>query len=92
MQINRAIAPLVDVMIGNEEDFSAALGLEVPGLDAGCSRLDPANFKKMIARAVEMFPNFRAVATTLRQPASPCRTAFLKNGSRRRFRSAASRS
>ena len=66
MQVNRAIAPLVDVMIGNEEDFSAALGFEVTGLDAGCSKLDPANFRKMFARAVEMFPNFRVVATTLR--------------------------
>ena len=33
MEVNRAIAPLVDVMIGNEEDFSAALGFEVEGLD-----------------------------------------------------------
>ncbi|MBN2317845.1 MAG: sugar kinase [Acidobacteria bacterium] len=66
MQVNRSIAPLVDVMIGNEEDFSAALGFEVPGLDAGCSKLDPANFKKMISRAVKTFPNFKVVATTLR--------------------------
>ena len=66
MEVNRAIAPLVDVMIGNEEDFSAALGFEVPGLDEGCSKLDPTNFKKMIAEAVKEFPNFKAVATTLR--------------------------
>ncbi len=66
MEVNRAIAPLVDVMIGNEEDFSAALGFEVPGLDEGCSKLDPSNFKKMIAQVVKEFPNFKAVATTLR--------------------------
>lgn len=66
MEVNRAIAPLVDVMIGNEEDFSAALGFEVPGLDAGCSKLDPSNFKKMIAEAVKIFPVFKAVAATLR--------------------------
>ncbi len=66
MQINRQIAPLVDVMIGNEEDFSAALGFQVEGLDEGCSKLDPTNFKKMIAEAVKEFPNFKAVATTLR--------------------------
>ena len=65
-QVNRAIAPLVDVMIGNEEDFSASLGFEVEGLDEHCSRLDPCNFKKMIQEAVRMFPNFSAVATTLR--------------------------
>jgi len=66
MEVNRAIAPYVDVMIGNEEDFSAALGFAVPGLDEGCSKLDPANFKKMIREAVKAFPNFQAVATTLR--------------------------
>lgn len=66
MEVNRSIAPLVDVMIGNEEDFSAALGFEVEGLDDGCSKLDPANFKKMITQVVKEFPNFKAVATTLR--------------------------
>ena len=66
MDVNRAIAPFVDVMIGNEEDFSAALGFEVEGLDDDCSKLDPDNFKKMILQAVETFPNFQVVATTLR--------------------------
>lgn len=66
IEVNRAIAPLVDVMIGNEEDFSASLGFQVEGLDEGCSKLDPTNFKKMIAKAVHEFPNFKIVATTLR--------------------------
>ncbi len=66
IEVNRRIAPLVDVMIGNEEDFTAALGFEVPEMDAHLSNIDPSNFKKMIAEAVKMFPNFKAVATTLR--------------------------
>ena len=65
-QVNRELAKLVDVMIGNEEDFSASLGFEVEGLDGDCSKLDPRNFKKMIEEAVRTFPNFAAVATTLR--------------------------
>lgn len=65
-EVNRAIAPYIDVMMGNEEDFTACLGLEVPGLDEHISKLDPSNFKKMILEAVKQFPNFRAVATTLR--------------------------
>ena len=65
--MNRSIAPYVDVMIGNEEDFSAALGFAVEGLDEDCSKLDPANFQRMIQEAVKTFPNFQAVATTLRQ-------------------------
>lgn len=65
-EVNRRIASSVDVMIGNEEDFTAALGFRVEGLDEGCSKLDPSNFKKMINQAVKEYPNFKAVATTLR--------------------------
>jgi 2-dehydro-3-deoxygluconokinase len=64
--VNRKIASLVDVMIGNEEDFTAALGFEVPGLDEHISNLDPANFKKMIANVTKSYPNLKVVATTLR--------------------------
>lgn len=66
VEVNRRIASLVDVMIGNEEDFTAALGFKVPGLDEHISNLDPVNFKKMIAEVLTMYPNFQAVATTLR--------------------------
>ena len=65
-RVNRAIARHVDVMIGNEEDFTACLGFEVEGLDEHISAIDPANFKKMIQTAVAQFPNFKVAATTLR--------------------------
>ncbi len=64
--VNRELAPLVDVMIGNEEDFTAALGFEVEGQDEHHSKLDVRNFQRMIERAVAEFPNFKVVATTLR--------------------------
>jgi 2-dehydro-3-deoxygluconokinase len=66
IEINRRIAQLVDVMIGNEEDFIAALGFQVEGLDEQISKIDSANFKKMILQVVKQFPNFRVIATTLR--------------------------
>jgi 2-dehydro-3-deoxygluconokinase len=65
-EVNRELAPYVDVMIGNEEDFSAALGFEVPGIDADLVKLDAAGYKKMILEVVETFPNIKVVATTLR--------------------------
>ena len=65
-EVNRGLAPLIDVMLGNEEDFSAALGFEVEGMDDGYSKLDPAKFKAMIEKVVAEYPNFKAVATTLR--------------------------
>lgn len=66
MAVNRKVAGLVDVMIGNEEDFTAALGFHVEGVDENLSALDVGAFKKMITQAVAAYPNFKAVATTLR--------------------------
>jgi 2-dehydro-3-deoxygluconokinase len=65
-EVNRRLAKHVDVMIGNEEDFTACLGLEVEGADANLSELDAASFRSMIERASAEFPNFQVVATTLR--------------------------
>jgi 2-dehydro-3-deoxygluconokinase len=65
-EVNRRLAPLVDVMLGNEEDFSAALGFEVKGQDEHISKVEAEAFKKMIASAVKEFP-FKVVATTLRK-------------------------
>jgi 2-dehydro-3-deoxygluconokinase len=65
-EVNRALAPYVDVMLGNEEDFTAALGLEVSGVDESYAELETAGFRAMIECAAKMFPNFQVVATTLR--------------------------
>ncbi|MFL6227201.1 MAG: PfkB family carbohydrate kinase [Pyrinomonadaceae bacterium] len=65
-EVNRELAPLVDVMLGNEEDFTACLGFEVEDLDEHHSTLDAEKFQRMIERAVAEFPNFKVVATTLR--------------------------
>jgi len=65
-EVNRELASYVDVMIGNEEDFTACLGLEVEGVDEHFSSLDPSNFKRMIQLARAQYPNFQVVATTLR--------------------------
>jgi 2-dehydro-3-deoxygluconokinase len=66
-EVNRELAGYVDVMLGNEEDFTAALGFEVEGVDEELAALDPASFRRMIEKAVAAYPNFKAVATTLRQ-------------------------
>ena len=64
--VNKEIAKYVDVMIGNEEDFTAALGLEVEGVDANLTALPVDSFGRMIEKALAAYPNFKAVATTLR--------------------------
>jgi 2-dehydro-3-deoxygluconokinase len=65
-EVNRELVKLVDVIFGNEEDFTAALGFEVEGLDEHLSKLDVSNFQRMIKAVVQEFPNIKVVATTLR--------------------------
>ena len=65
-KVNKQLAKYVDVMIGNEEDFTASLGFEVEGVDENLSNLHTESFKKMIMNAVKAFPNFKVAATTLR--------------------------
>ena len=72
-EVNRAVAPLVDVMLGNEEDFSAALGFEVAGVDHNLSVLDPERFGAMMAQVAAAYPNIRVVGTTLRAVLSASR-------------------
>ncbi|MER3428507.1 MAG: sugar kinase [Pyrinomonas sp.] len=65
-QVNRELVKLVDVLLGNEEDFTACLGYEVEGVDEGYSKLDTRGFRRMIERLIGEYPHLKAVATTLR--------------------------
>ena len=65
-EVNRELAQYVDVMLGNEEDFTACLGFEVEGVDDSLSNLPVEKFKKMILQAVQKFPNLKITGTTLR--------------------------
>lgn len=65
-EVNREIARHIDVMIGNEEDFTAALGFEVEGVDEHLSAIDVGSFAAMIERVAAEFDNFQVIATTLR--------------------------
>lgn len=61
------IASIADILVGNEEDFQLALGIEGP--EAGgkdlASKID--SFKGMIGVVKQTFPNAEVFATTLRQ-------------------------
>ena len=65
-EVNRSLARYVDVMIGNEEDFTASLGFEVEGVGANLSTLDTSAFEAMIERVTAEFTGFKVAATTLR--------------------------
>jgi len=65
-EVNRELARYVDVMIGNEEDFTAALGFEVEGVDESLTELPIEGFRRMIETASQAYPNFAVIATTMR--------------------------
>ncbi|TQL02954.1 sugar kinase [Cellulomonas sp. SLBN-39] len=65
-EVNRTIAPHIDVMIGNEEDFTASLGFEVEGVDENLSDLEVGTFAAMIEKVAATYPNFGVIATTMR--------------------------
>jgi 2-dehydro-3-deoxygluconokinase len=69
-RVNREVVKSVDVLFGNEEDFSAALGFKLDQVDDNFQELDTKSFREMIKRVVAEFPNISTVATTLRSAKS----------------------
>ncbi len=66
-EVNRALAPFVDVMIGNEEDFTVSLGFKVEGLSSNFTEIDHSAFGAMVQEVVKTYPNLEVIGTTLRK-------------------------
>jgi 2-dehydro-3-deoxygluconokinase len=66
-EVNRKLAPYVDVMIGNEEDFTESLGFKVEGLSSNFTEIDHSAFGSMVQEVVKTYPNLEVIATTLRK-------------------------
>ena len=65
-EVNKEIAKYIDVMIGNEEDFTACLGFEIEGNDENLKELNLDGYVKMLGEVCKTYPNFKVIATTLR--------------------------
>lgn len=66
-EVNRKLAPFVDVMIGNEEDFTESLGFKVEGLSSNFTEIDHSAFGAMVQEVVKTYPNLEVIGTTLRK-------------------------
>ena len=66
-EVNKRLAPYVDVMIGNEEDFTESLGFKVEGLSSQFTEIDHGAFGAMVEEVVKSYPNLEVIATTLRK-------------------------
>lgn len=64
--INRRLAQYADVLVGNEEDYGAALGISVEGLDRNFDTLDRGAYERLIAKTAEHMPQAQVIAVTLR--------------------------
>ncbi|HEY6466919.1 MAG TPA: sugar kinase [Candidatus Acidoferrales bacterium] len=73
IEVNRDLVRYVDVLLGNEEDFTAALGFETKGVSDNYSELNTESFGRMIEQVVAAFPNLKVVATSLRNAKSATR-------------------
>jgi 2-dehydro-3-deoxygluconokinase len=75
-EVNRGLVKKVDVLFGNEEDFSAMLGIEVEGASGDFSELPIAGYEKMLRDVAAEYPNLKVVATTLRTAHTASRNAW----------------
>ena len=65
-EVNRALVGKVDVLFGNEEDFSATLGITLEGVEEDFAELPVASYEKMLREVAQAYPNLKLIATTLR--------------------------
>jgi 2-dehydro-3-deoxygluconokinase len=66
-QATKDLVPLIDCLIGNEEDFQKVLGFNVEGVDEHLSALDTRAYQRMVEKVVKAYPNLKVVGTTLRE-------------------------
>jgi 2-dehydro-3-deoxygluconokinase len=75
-EVNRELVKKVDVLFGNEEDFSAMLGIELEGVAEDFAELPVGSYEKMLREVVAAYPNLKVVATTLRTAHTASRNAW----------------
>ena len=75
-EVNRDLVRKVDVLLGNEEDFSAMLGIAIKGVGADFAELPIAGYEEMLREVAAAYPNLKLVASTLRTAQTASRNAW----------------
>jgi 2-dehydro-3-deoxygluconokinase len=75
-QVNRELVRKVDLLLGNEEDFTAMLGVAVKGVSEDFAELPIASYEEMLREVAGAYPNLKLVASTLRTAHSASRNAW----------------
>ena len=66
----------VDLLLGNEEDFTAMLGVEIKGVNEDFSELPIAGYEQMLREVASHYPNLKLIASTLRTVHSATRNGW----------------
>ncbi len=75
-EVNRELVKKVDLLLGNEEDFSAMLGITMKGIAEDFSELPVDSYERMLREVAAAYPNLKVIATTLRTAHSASRNAW----------------
>ena len=75
-EVNRALVKKVDVLFGNEEDFSAMLGMEIEGVGKDFDELPVESYAKMLRELSAAYPNLKVIASTLRTAHTASKNAW----------------
>ena len=75
-EVNRELVRKVDVLFGNEEDFSAVLGVQIEGVSESFDELPIASYEKMLRELSAAYPNLKVIASTLRTAHSASKNAW----------------
>jgi 2-dehydro-3-deoxygluconokinase len=74
--VNRALVRKVDLLLGNEEDFSAMLGVAIKGVSDDFGELPIAGYEAMLREVAASYPNLKLIASTLRTANTASRNSW----------------
>jgi 2-dehydro-3-deoxygluconokinase len=75
-EVNRELVRKVDLLLGNEEDFSAMLGVELKGVSDDFNELPIAAYEEMLREVAALYPNLKLIASTLRTASTASRNSW----------------
>jgi 2-dehydro-3-deoxygluconokinase len=75
-EVNRALVRKVDLLLGNEEDFTAMLGIKIKGVSEDFAELPIASYEEMLREVAAAYPNLKLIASTLRTAHSASRNGW----------------
>ena len=75
-EVNRELVRKVDLLLGNEEDFSAMLGVHIKGVSDDFAELPMAAYEEMLREVAAAYPNLKLIASTLRTAHTASRNAW----------------